>query len=142
MFTSRMVVAALALMLGASRLEAQGYVVVVNAANPITSLKKDHANGIFLKRATRWDDGSPVLPVNLEPSSATREAFSRAVHGRGVSAIESMWQAEIFSGKESPPPQRASEAEVLSYVRANRGAIGYVRAGTALGDDVKAVQMQ
>jgi ABC-type phosphate transport system substrate-binding protein len=142
MFTSRMIVAALALVLGASRLEAQGFVVVVNAANPITSLKKDRANGIFLKRATRWDDGSPVLPVNLEPSSPTREAFSRAVHGKGVGAVESVWQQEIFSGKEAPPPQRSSEAEVLSFVRAHPGAIGYVRAGTTLGDDVKVVPVQ
>lgn len=142
MSISRVVVAVVALVLGASRVEAQGYVVVVNAANPVTSIKKDRANGIFLKRVTRWDDGAPVLPVNLEPSSSTREAFTRAVHGKGVSAIESNWQQQIFAGKDAPPPQRSSEAEVLAFVRANPGAIGYVRAGAPLGDDVKAIPVQ
>jgi ABC-type phosphate transport system substrate-binding protein len=142
MSMNRIVIAVLALVLGASSLEAQGYVVVVNAANPITSLKKDRANGIFLKRVTRWDDGSPVLPVNLERTSDTREAFSRAVHGKSVSAIESTWQQQIFAGKEAPPPQRSSDAEVLAFVRANPGAIGYVRASAALGESIKTVTVQ
>lgn len=135
----RMMLAGLALFAGASRLEAQQYVVVVNAANPVTALTRDRANGIFLKRVTRWDDGKPVAPVNLERSSAVREAFSHAVHGKSVSAIESYWQQQIFSGKDAPPLQRNSDVEVVAFVRANPGAIGYVSAAARLGEDVKAI---
>jgi ABC-type phosphate transport system substrate-binding protein len=135
----RAVLAVLALLLGAGRLGAQGYVVVVNAANPTTSLRKDRASNIFLKRLARWDDGTAVTPVNLNNSSATREAFSRAVHGKGVSAIEAFWQQQIFAGKEAPPAERGGDAEVLAFVRANPGAIGYVGTGTSLGSDVKAI---
>ena len=135
----RMMLAGLALFVGASRLEAQQYVVVVNAANPVTALTRDRANGIFLKRVTRWDDGSPILPVYLERTSDTREELTRAVHGKSVGAIESTWQQQIFAGKEAPPQQRASEADVLAFVRANPGAIGYVSAAARLGEDVKAI---
>jgi ABC-type phosphate transport system substrate-binding protein len=135
----RVALAMLALMFGAARSEAQGYVVVVNAANPITSMKKDRVNGLFLKRIARWENGSPVLPVNLDRASATREAFSRAVHGKSVNAIESNWQQQIFAGREAPPAQRNGDAEVLAFVRANPGAIGYVSENASLGSDVKSV---
>jgi ABC-type phosphate transport system substrate-binding protein len=135
----RVVLAVLALMLGADRLSAQGYVVVVNAANPTTSLKKDKANSIFLKRIARWDDGSAVVPVNLNGSSTTRDAFSRVVHGKRASAIEAFWQQQIFAGKEAPPVERTGDSDVLAFVRANPGAIGYVSAATSLGSDVRAI---
>ena len=135
----RVALAMLALAFGAARAEAQGYVVVVNAANPVTSIKKDRANGMFLKRIARWENGSPVVPVNLDRASATREAFSRAVHGKSVNAIESNWQQQIFAGREAPPAQRNGDAEVLAFVRANPGAIGYVSENAQLGSDVKVV---
>lgn len=135
----RFVLAMVALLLGAGRLDAQRYVVVVNAANPVSSLHRDKVNAIFLKRLTRWDDGRPMSPVNLGRASATRDAFTKAVHGKSVNAIESSWQQQIFSGKDAPPPALNSDADVLAYVRANPGAIGYVSAGAALGDEVKVV---
>ena len=137
----RIALAVLALALGAERAAAQGYVVVVNAANPVGSMKKDRVNALFLKRVMRWDDGKPVVPVNLDRASATREAFTRAVHGKTVSAIESNWQQQIFAGREAPPTQRNSDAEVLAFVRANPGAIGYVSENATLGSEVKAVQI-
>jgi ABC-type phosphate transport system substrate-binding protein len=135
----RVALAMLALVVGAARTEAQGYVVVVNAANPVTSIKKDRVNGLFLKRIARWENGNPVMPVNLDRASATREAFSRAVHGKSVNAIESNWQQQIFAGREAPPVQRNGDAEVLAFVRANPGAIGYVSENASLGSDVKSV---
>ena len=80
---------------------------MVNAANPISTLSKSTANDIFLKRSVRWDDGQAAAPVNLDRASAARDAFSRAVHGKSVSAVESFWQGQIFAGKETPPPTRA-----------------------------------
>jgi ABC-type phosphate transport system substrate-binding protein len=135
----RIALAVLALALGAERASAQGYVVVVNATNPVGSIKKDRVNGLFLKRITRWDDGSPVVPVNLDRTSPTREAFTRVVHGKSVAAIESSWQQQIFAGREAPPAQRSNDAEVMAFVRANPGAIGYVSETAVLGTDVKAI---
>ena len=130
----RLLLAALALLLGADRLSAQGYVVIVNAANPVTSIKRDKANAIFLRRVARWDDGRPAAPVNLSRGAAARESFSKAVHGRGVQAIESHWQQQIFAGRESPPAERDSDEAVIAFVRANPGAIGYVSPSAAVGD--------
>ena len=52
--------------------------------------------------------------------------------GRSAKQIESFWQQQIFSGKDVPPEQKASDAEVIAWVKANPGAIGYVSAGSAV----------
>ena len=137
----RIVLAMFALLVGAARSSAQSYVVVVNAANPVSAVSKTMLNDVFLKRAVRFEDGQPAAPVNLERTSATRDAFSRAVHGKGTATVEAYWQGQIFAGNETPPPTRASDAEVLAFVRGKPSAIGYVSAGAALGSDVKVVKV-
>jgi len=121
---------------------AQGFVVVVNEANPTASLPKAKVAQLFLKQDTKWDSGKTVAPVDLAKGAAAREAFSKAVLGRPLAAVESFWQQQIFAGNDVPPPTRPSDAEVLAFVKGNPNAIGYVAAGTALGAGVKAVAIQ
>ena len=133
--------ALLALCASAAPAKAQTFTVVVNESNPVSSLSKDELSKIFLKKMTQWPAGGAITAVDLGKAARAREAFSKAVHGRSVSAIESHWQQQIFAGKDVPPPEKPSDAEVLEFVRANAGGIGYVAAGTALGAGVKAVQV-
>ena len=119
----------------ARRAEAQGYVVVVNAAGP-ASLSKDEVSKAFLKK------GSALAAVDQEKSSKARDAFSKAVLGRPTTAIATYWQQQIFAGKDVPPPEKGSDAEVLAFVKGNPKGIGYVAAGAPLGDGVKAVTVQ
>src|SRR4051812_16277521 len=112
----RWLLATLALVLVAGPLSAQGYVVVVRADNPVTSLTKSKVVDIFLKRATRWDDGSVVIPVDLDAGDRARDAFSRQVHGKPVQAVPAVWQPQIFSGKQAPPAGRGTDEEGLGFL--------------------------
>jgi ABC-type phosphate transport system substrate-binding protein len=118
---------------------APSYVLVVNRANPATSLGRREASAIFLRRTSEWDDGRPMLPVD-GPDSPARESFSKDVHGKKAAAIRSHWLQVIFSGRGVPPPQKASDADVIAYVTANAGAIGYV-SPQAITPDVKAIRL-
>ena len=84
-----------------------------------------------------WINGTTAMPVDQAASSDIREAFSLEVHGRDVGAIKSYWQRQIFSGRGVPPPELASDREVLDFVRANQGAVGYVSTSAKTGDGVK-----
>jgi hypothetical protein len=55
-----------------------------------------------------------------------RGLFSETVLARHVAAVRSYWQQQIFSGRDVPPVEKKNDAEVLEYVRTNRGAVGYV----------------
>lgn len=116
---------------------AQGYVVIVNGGNAVKSLSKEQLTSIFLKKTVKWDGGAVIAPVDQDKSSKVRESFTKAVHGRSVSAVDSYWQQQIFAGKDVPPPERDSDADVIAFVKANPNAIGYVSAGSAVPADVK-----
>jgi TonB family protein len=113
-----------------------GYRVVVNPANPVSSLSKTQVSKLFLEKTT-WDDGAIAAPVDLLPTSPVREGFSRDVLGVPVpTAIERTREASKAAGG-NPPPSLASDREVLAYVRLKPGAIGYV----SLGADVSGVKV-
>ncbi len=115
------------------------FVVVVNAANPASNIPKTELAALFTKKTREWEDGTPVLPVDLPSDDPTREAFTLAIHGKSPQAIRAYWQQQIFSGREVPPPERNSDEQVLAYVRSTAGAVGYVRATARLGPGVKVV---
>jgi hypothetical protein len=55
--------------------------------------------------------------------------------------VKSFWQRQIFSGSGVPPQERASDEEVLDFVRANPGAVGYVSSDTPNGAGVKVLEV-
>jgi len=119
----------------------QDFKVVVNEANSSETISKQQLENIFMKRAGTWSNGQPALPVDQGASSSTRYGFSMVIFGRDVNAIKSHWQRQIFSGRGVPPPEKASDEEVLAFVRANPGAIGYVSSDTAVGSGVKVLDI-
>ena len=119
---------------------AGSYGVVVNRANPVMSLARKEVSALFLKRSTRWRDGTPVLPVD-GPDSPAREHFSKEVHGKKTAAVRSFWLQAIFSGRGVPPPEKPSDQEVIAYVKERPGAIGYVSA-TSVTDGVRVLTVQ
>lgn len=124
-----------------SSAQSSGFKVVVNSANPVTSLSTKDLSNFLLKKKTKWDaSGVGAEPVDLEGNSSVREAFSEAVHGRSVSSIKNYWQRQIFSGREVPPPEVKSDREVIEHVRSHPGGIGYVSASASL-DGVKEVSV-
>jgi ABC-type phosphate transport system substrate-binding protein len=113
---------------------AQGFVVIVNPAAD-ASLSKDEVSKAFLKK------GSALVPVDQSKGAAVRDAFSKAVLGRPASAVATYWQQQIFAGKDVPPAEKGSDADVVAFVKSNPKAIGYVSAGADVSG-VKAVSLQ
>lgn len=117
------------------------YKLVVNAANPVSSLTREEASRLFLKKVTMWKNTKPVLIVDQKASAPVREVFTKEVHGRQVSSVTSYWQQMIFSGRAVPPAEKGSDAEVAAFIVANPSAIGYVTAGAELPSGVKVVAL-
>ena len=136
------VLTGLVLMTFAPRAQAQGFQVIANLAKPATSLNKGDVAKVFLKALGKWESGLVAAPCGNAASKAVTDAFARTVLGRSASALESYWQQQIFAGKDIPPPEKKSDEDVIAYVQATPGAIGYVAVGTTLGAGVKAVRVQ
>lgn len=119
---------------------AEGFQVIVNSGNPVSSLSRDLVSRIFLKKVAKWDSGQAAAPVDQDGGSPVRAAFSKAVHGKSASAVASYWQQQIFAGRDIPPAEKAGDAAVIAFVKNNPGAIGYI-SGVA-PPEVKVVVLQ
>jgi ABC-type phosphate transport system substrate-binding protein len=118
-----------------------GFKVVVNASNTTTSVSREQLSRCFMKQTNTWINGEAVVPVDQIPDSPVRIEFSTTIHERDVNAVKSFWQRQIFSGSGVPPQEKASDEEVLAFVRANPGAIGYVSSSTPIGNGVKVLEV-
>jgi ABC-type phosphate transport system substrate-binding protein len=141
--TVMLLAAALALLLAplATFAEDLPVQVIVNDSSSVSSLSKDEVSRLFLKKVTRWDNGTPVLPVDLPAASRVRADFSDKLLGKSTAAVDALWRQKIFSGAAVPPIEKGSEEDVIAYVRATPGAIGYVSKAAALSG-VKAVTIR
>jgi len=118
-----------------------GYRVIVNADNPVTSLDKKALANMFLKKITQWPNGQVIYPADLEASQEVRKHFSHEILGRPVDAVKNYWQQAIFSGRDVPPVEFATSAEVVKYVVAHQGAIAYISAAEP-ADNVKTINVR
>lgn len=125
-------VALIALSGSTRQLYAQGYKVIVNSAVGASDITTAALSKVFLKQSDKLPDGTAVTAVYQAKTSATREAFDKAVLGKTVAGVETFWQQQIFSGKDVPPAVKASDDDVISFVKATPGGIGYVSAGAAV----------
>ena len=137
----RSVVVALLLLGSAAAARAQGYKVVVNATNPTSKLSRQEVAALFLKKVDKWSSGAAAVPIDLVEGTPAREAFTRQVLGKSPASVRAYWNQMVFSGRNVPPPEKPSDAEVLAYVKATPGAIGYISAA-ADAKDVKVVVVE
>jgi ABC-type phosphate transport system substrate-binding protein len=118
-----------------------GYVIIVNPRNPEAEIDRSFLEGVFLKKITRWPSDEVIRPAELVESAPARRRFSQEVLEPSVEAVKGYWQQRIFSGRDVPPPEFATNQEVIDYVLKYDGAIGCVSSDANL-DGVKALTVK
>lgn len=90
-------------------------------------LSTDEVAQIYLRRKRFWDDGTPIVPLNLSSQVPLRERFSRRVLQQTEPRLADYWNRLYYDGI-LPPATLASTEAVRRYVAADKNAIGYVPA--------------
>ena len=136
-------VPALVLSAPASRAEDDptGYRVVVHPSNAAETISRRELSSLYLKKVTQWPDGSAVHPVEPAETSVTRAYFLSDVLGKSAFAVKTFWNKRVFAGRDTPPVEKRSDEEVVAFVRATPGAIGYVAPTSAVAG-VKVLRVQ
>jgi ABC-type phosphate transport system substrate-binding protein len=119
--------------LAAPSVPASGFRLVVHPDVAVPTLDRRVVADIFLKKATRWPDGSPIAAVDLRFGSPVRQHFSEQVLLRSAAAVRNYWQQRIFTGRGVPPPELDTDEAVIRYVQSRRGAVGYVSESAVTG---------
>lgn len=122
-----MKVMAAALLLGMTGLAHAGVAVVANPAVPSSTTEAEVVNAFMGKTKT-------FAPVDLEKWDSTKEGFYTKVVKRNENQLRSYWSSLIFTGKASPLPQVATDADVIKHVASNPNGLGYVDQASVTGD--------
>jgi ABC-type phosphate transport system substrate-binding protein len=125
----------------ASAQQKEPYRVIVNAANPATSISREELARVYMKKTTSWKTGAAVAVVDQSPRSDVRAVFSTSVLGRDVATMKNYWQQSLFSGRGVPPIEQPGDAQVAAFVATNANAIGYVSPTAALPEGVRVLEI-
>lgn len=79
------------------------------------------------------EGGTKLVPVD---NSSLQKDFLEKVVKVDSAKYSSIWAKKGFREGLNPPPVKSSDAEVIAFVKANPGAVGYV---SKASDDVKVV---
>ena len=80
---------------------------------------------IYLRRKRFWEDGAPVVPLNLPSANPLRERFSSLVLRETETRLADYWNRLYFRGI-LPPATLVSTESVRRYVASDPNAIGYL----------------
>jgi ABC-type phosphate transport system substrate-binding protein len=114
---------------------ADDFAVIVNRANT-SAVDSAVVARVYLGDKKLWDDGTPVMAIDLPENNAARGSFSAEVLNKTVTNMKAFWAQMVFSGKALPPKVASNDDDVKRIVSANKGAIGYVKA-SSVDDSVK-----
>ena len=107
--------------------------VIANPQVPIEEASAAKLNAIFTTRTQRWDDGTPIRPLNFPARDDLRVAFDRAVLGLEPDEVARFWIDRRVRGGNPPPRQVPNARLMVGVVGKLDGAIGYVPAKDATG---------
>ena len=110
--------------------------VIVHPERQAT-LSADDVAHIYLRRKRFWDNGAPIVPLNLPSGTPLRRRFSSAVLRQSDAQLNLYWNRQYFYGI-LPPATLVSTEAVQRYVASDPNAIGYVPA-SEVGSSVRVV---
>lgn len=120
----RLALALLALA-GGAWAQDSGVVVIANPSVPKADLQQ--VQRIYTGRQIEVG-GVAVVPVNLPGGSPARAQFLATVLNQDDEKYRAYWTVRRYIGKGVPPRELATAAEIINFVQATPGAIGYVDA--------------
>ena len=107
--------------------EAPARIAIIVHPSRHSELSAEILGQIYLRRKRFWEDGAPIVPLNLAAGTPLRETFSRRVLGQREERLADYWNRQYFYGV-LPPSTLASTAAIVRYVASDPNALGYVPA--------------
>ena len=117
-------------------------VVIVNPANPVTSMSKADLHKIFAGDKTTWNNGQVIIPYLRSAPAHERDVLLSAVMKMTDVEYQEYWIKKIYSGQSvREPVQVRSAALLLEAVREQKGGIALINV-TEVKSGVKIIPVE
>lgn len=112
---------------------------VIVLAHPETpSMDSATVQRVFLGKVVQVE-GKTLTPVNLKLGQKERDLFMRHILQHDDEKFVGYWTVRRYIGRGVPPREVRTPEEMLDYLAATPGAIGYASAQTELINDLKII---
>lgn len=112
------------------------YAIIVNKENPVTTLTAGEAKLYFLRKLkSRWPGiNKNIKPVTRKLKSPERDAFHTTILKMSDAEVDNYFAERQFQNAEKLPDKVSSDADVISFVENEIGAIGFVSSQSLSGE--------
>ncbi len=114
-----------------------GIVFVAHPSVTADTLSKSDIKKIFLGEKIVWENNTGIRLVVLKIPDI-KEQFTKTYTGKTPIQFDRFWKKQVFTGQGSAPKSFDTEKDLIDFVAATEGAIGYVSASIK-ADDVKII---
>ena len=97
--------------------------IVANKSVPMDSISSAELKAIFLKKKSRWKNGSKTIPINAKDGTLLRKTFVQRLLNMEQTREKSYWQEQKIRKGTLPP---ATFSNLLKAVFKVNGSVGYV----------------
>lgn len=101
-------------------------VVIVNKGNPSADVTLVELKKIFLGDKGKWGNGNKIVLVDQKSNKEVSKKFYAVTTGKSLSAVKESWIKKMLTGAMSPLKVFGTDAEIVSFVSQNAGAVGFV----------------
>ena len=112
---------------------------IANRSVPEVELSKSDIKAIYLGNRGQWSDGSRIRLATIKKSDI-HKTVTRSFLKKTPSQFRAYWRKRLYTGEGKMPKSCSSEAALIKYVSANKGAIGYISSGK-LPDSIKFIKI-
>ncbi|MBN1602348.1 MAG: hypothetical protein JW915_12115 [Chitinispirillaceae bacterium] len=116
------------------------FVVIVSKDCPLASVSTTDLKRLYTGKLENID-GTSVSGTNLSMDNPAAVSFLSEIVGMATTDYKSFWLAQQIRGGSTAPAVKKSVSDMISYVKDNANAVGYVPKDAAL-DGVKAVEVK
>jgi ABC-type phosphate transport system substrate-binding protein len=99
--------------------------VIANRSVPVSQVDKVMLLDLYSGDVKEWDNGDPIVLVDLKPKSDVKAAFYDFL-GKSASRMKSIWMKNLLTGEGQPPESVETQEAILEKVASTPGAIGYI----------------
>lgn len=108
-------------------------VVIVHPDSPLQHLTSQQISDLYLGRQRSTPTGERLLILDQPRDSELRRRFFNRLNGMSLRGVDAYWARLQFSGDSQPPIPLPESSAIVTTVRNNRLAIGYVDAADTVG---------
>jgi ABC-type phosphate transport system substrate-binding protein len=120
--------------------EGAGFKVIIHAAQEGQAIRRALLADVFFGRVSHWVDGTPIRPAD-QATRRVRSSFSRKVLALPERSVQSYWDLQVARTRQAAPLVFGSDEEVIAFVSATPGAIGYISSDTPVDGDVRVLSV-